>query len=316
MVCPPSSTNSSEELQPLLLTYHMIVLFLGVFGNIAVIIHNIFLNHDKTWSSWLVTHLAFADLLVCLAIYPTKISKGFENQHRKSFFWAWYTAYFASTFISIMTLLLITVDKYLYIARPLKYPMIVTKRRIFTLISCIWVAALVPPAIKYCIKERVFPVPNEETKFVSLLVILLLIPIGVIAILNYKMFKIVKEQRQRIALEVVLQQPSYGQSQQVQSEQNQTWLRRLAKEFKAVKTFAIVVGVLIFCFAPHMVANVMKMHGVCHTLVHDVRMIGNELVAINSILNAYIYALRHNRYRKAYKQLLSSAWARLFPPNN
>ena len=315
MACP--STNSSEELQPLLLTYRMIVLFLGVFGNIAVIIYNIFLNHDKTWSSWLVTHLAFADLLVCLVIYPTKIFKGFENQpktQRKSFSWAWYTAYFASTFISIMTLLVITVDKYLYIARPLTYPMVVTKRRIFILISCIWVAALVPPAIKYCIKERVFPVPNEETKFVSLLVILLLIPIGVIAILNYKMFMIVKEQRQRIALEVVLQQPSYvEQSQQVQSEQNQTWLRRLAKELKAVKTFAIVVGVLIFCFAPHIVTSFMRMHRVCHKLAF---MISKELVAINSIVNAYIYALRHNRYRKAYKQLLSSAWARLFPPNN
>ena len=127
------------------------------------------------------------------------------------------------------------------------------------------------------------------------------------------MFRIVKEQRQRIALEVVLQQPSYEQSQQVLSEQNQTWLRRLAKELKAVKTFAIIVGVLIFCFVPHIVITVMKMHGVCHTLA---AVIGKELVAINSTVNAYIYALRHKRYRKAYKQLLLSAWARLFPPNN
>jgi hypothetical protein len=51
-----------------------------VLGNIAVIIYNIFLNQEKSPSSRLVTHLALADLLVCLTVYPTKIVQFFHEE--------------------------------------------------------------------------------------------------------------------------------------------------------------------------------------------------------------------------------------------
>ncbi|CAB4009960.1 U5 small nuclear ribonucleo 200 kDa helicase, partial [Paramuricea clavata] len=72
------------------------------------------------------------------------------------------------------------------------------------------------------------------------------------------MFKIVKDQRERMASEFVLQprQSEQVQSEQVQFEQNMTWLRHLAKELKAMKTFGIIVGVLTCCFVPYIVANV------------------------------------------------------------
>ena len=233
----------------------------GVVGNSAVIIYNMFLNHDKTQSSRLVTNLAVADLLVCLAVYPAKILHGvvynqrtMDNEYFNKFC---LITYFASIFLSIIFLLVITIDKYLYIAKPLKYRMIVTKRRIFILISCIWVAALVQPAIihTYYFFETNSNQKNQKpSAVVYLQIVYTLVPIGVIAILNYKMFKIVKEQRQRI----VVLQPPHEQSEQVQSKQNQTLLRRLAIELKAVKTFAIIVGFLIFCFVPHTVLNFMK----------------------------------------------------------
>ena len=164
-------------------------------------------------------------------------------------------------FLSVMILLTITIDKYLYIAKPLKYPMIVTKRRNFILVSCIWLAALVQPATIYT--YHLFETNSKKkcqkpSAAVYLQILYTLVPIGVIAILNYKLFKIVKEQRKRI---FVLQQPAHEQSEQVQSKQNQTWLRRLAIEIKAVNTFAIISGVMIFCFAPHIVLSVMEVMG-------------------------------------------------------
>ena len=153
----------------------------------------------------------------------------------------------------------ITIDKYLYIAKPLKYLMIVTRRRIVKIIRSIWVAALVQfPIIFICIEKLEAENTSEKYHYPDPLVYLLilqLVPIGVIATLNYKMLKIVKEQRQKIALEVVLQQLPHEESGQERSEQNQTWLRRLAIELKAVKTFAIIIGVLMFCFVPHIVIS-------------------------------------------------------------
>ena len=304
MQCSSNSTSPN-------LDWTVVFLPVGVVGNSAVIIYNIFLNHDKTQSSRLLTNLAVADLLVCLAIYPAKTVRAFYNHQTKDneYFKNFHLIYFASLFLSIMFLLVITIDKYLYIAKPLKYPMIVTKRRIFILISCIWLAALVQPAIVYT-----FYCKNEDQRpspVVYLQILYTLFPIGVIAILNCKLFKIVKEQRQRL---IGLQQFPHEESEQVRSEQNQTWLRRLATELKVVKTFAIIVGNLIFCFVPHTVVNVMKIVTKSDQVMCQ---ISKQLVAMNSIVNAYIYALRHRKYRKAYKQLLVSAWARLFhAPNN
>ena len=288
------------------------ILFLGVLGNLAVIFYNIFLNHDKTLSSWLVTNLAFADLLVCLAIHLIIIIRFFFDSLSgiiccKTI----HSTFYVSLFLSIMILLVITIDKYLYIARPLKYPMIVTKRRFYTLIGSIWLAALVQFPIVYKSIQNMnkntgkrTPAKCDYPEWVIFLLILQLIPIGVITILNYKMFKIVKEQRQRIALEVVLQQPHE------QSQQNETWLNRLVIELKIVKTFAIVVGILMLCFVPHLIISVVVMFSNLDIgIPGTAHLIGKQLVGINSIANALIYALRHKKYRKAYRQLFLSAWA-------
>ena len=85
-----------------------IFLFVGFLGNIAVIIYNIFLNHDKTPSSWLVTHLALADLLVCLILYPTKLVQLLHEDVRDKkleFCKMKRATFYVSLFLSIMILL-------------------------------------------------------------------------------------------------------------------------------------------------------------------------------------------------------------------
>ena len=351
--CPWPRNDDVEDV--ILVAVSFIFLFVGVLGNIAVIIYNIFLNHDKTPSSWLVTHLAFADLLVCLIIYPKRMFRFFHALGRDEvlvFCKITQTTFYVSLFLSIMILLSITIDKYLYIAKPLKYPLIVRTRRTRILLSCIWLAALVQLPLIYiymdtthtrqkrdrkkcCLPttgsttirsstikqeyEREYEREEEQEKCVLppsvlwLQVILQLAAICVMTILNYKMLKIVKDQRQRMASEFVLQpqQSEQVQSKQVQSEQNMTWLRHLAKELKAMKTFAIIVGVLTCCFVPYIVMNMLR------ALFSKPGGIAiSQLVGINSIANAFVYALRHKKYIRAYRKLFSSVWARLFPQKN
>ena len=50
-------------------------IIIGVLGNGTVIIHTIFLNKEKTATSYLVGNLALADLLVCLTFYPIWITE-------------------------------------------------------------------------------------------------------------------------------------------------------------------------------------------------------------------------------------------------
>ena len=227
-----------------------------------------------------------------------------------------------------MILLTITVDKYLYIAKPLKYPMIITKRRTFILMSFIGVAALVQIPIVYIGMKNEASLGSGSVRcpymkngescrypdFVSYLHIVQLVPICIIIFLNYKIFKIVKEQKRRIAMI----RPPHAHSEQIQTEHiKQTWLPRLAIELKAVGTFAIIVGVLICCFVPHIVINIMVHISGSHSSIPIIlRIIVKELIGINSVVNAYIYALRHKKYTRAYKQIFLSVRARVFQQNS
>ena len=470
-----NSTNSTgyhdgvSSFQLTLTVLHFIFLFLGLLGNIAVIFYNIFLNRDKTPSSCLIINLAFADLLVCLTFYPVKIFNFFEDEkHEKELLCPLrLTTLYVSLFLSVMILLSITVDKYLYIAKPLKYPLIVTTRRIFILLGCIWLAAMVQLPLVFLkgIKKNVqhkFKKCHYQLTVIWLNFIVQLVPTCIITILNYKMFKIVKHQRLRIASDAIVLQPlqpkrvqsklqskqveleqikskqiefkethfqqvesdqgetgqlqskqveteqlqskqveteqlqskqeeteqlqskqveteqlqselldlekmqsDQGKTEQIQPDQEETeqiqcnriesrqirleqseqealeeiqseerkpekvqseqsqagteqsntrmvLLRHLLVEMKAVKTFAIIVVVLTCSVVPYNMLHIMRVYSKdvsCRK--HSARLITHELLGVNSIANAFIYALRHKKYIQAYRRFFSAAWTRI-----
>ena len=128
------------------IVFKFIAMVVGVLGNVTVIIHTIFFNKEKTATSYLVGNLALADLLVCLTFYPIwiiefiQIMLNIDNDQdlfckfSRATMWAF-------MFASIATLLAITVDRYLYIVKPLRYLQIVRHRRVFLAVSGIWITA-------------------------------------------------------------------------------------------------------------------------------------------------------------------------------
>ena len=128
----------SNEYLPCSVVLKSIALIIGIFGNVTVIIHCFFSSKEKTATSYLTGHLAIADLLVCLAIYPLwimvilQIIFGIDND-QELFGKLGFSTIYALTFASVASLLAITVDRYLYFVKPMEYPMIVTCRRFFML---------------------------------------------------------------------------------------------------------------------------------------------------------------------------------------
>jgi hypothetical protein len=128
------------------IVFKFIAMIIGVLGNITVIIYTIFLSKEKTATSYLVGNLALADLLVCLTFYPIWIIEFTQtilniDSDQDLFCKLSRSTIWSLLFASMATLLAITVDRYLYIVKPLKYPLIVTKRRVFLAISGIWLTA-------------------------------------------------------------------------------------------------------------------------------------------------------------------------------
>jgi hypothetical protein len=125
-----------SEILLLSVIFKFIAMIIGVLGNVTVIIYTIFLSKEKTATSYLVGNLALANLLVCLTFYPIWIIEFVLtilniDSDQDLFCKLGRSTIWSLLFASVTTLLAITVDRYLYIVKPLKYPLIVTKRRVF-----------------------------------------------------------------------------------------------------------------------------------------------------------------------------------------
>ena len=121
------------------IVFKFVAMLIGVCGNIAVIIFtrtSKFWSKEKTETSYLVGNLALADLLMCLTLYPAWIVESILailNVQSDQLFYCKLSRSFPNSllFASVASLLAITVDRYIYIVKPLKYPLIVTRRRVF-----------------------------------------------------------------------------------------------------------------------------------------------------------------------------------------
>ena len=127
--------------------FKFIAMIIGVLGNVTVIVYTIFSKKAKTATSYLVGNLALADLLMCLTFYPIWIIEFVQimlNTDNDQDLFCKFSRATAWTFMSASiaaTLLAITVDRYLYIVRLLRYPQFVTHRRVFLAVSGIWITA-------------------------------------------------------------------------------------------------------------------------------------------------------------------------------
>ena len=241
-------------------------MFIGVCGNIAVLIltnTSKFWSKEKTETFYLVGNLALADLLMCLTFYPTWIVEFvltiLDVESDQLLFCKFCRSFaFSLLFASVASLLVITVDRYIYIVQPMRYPLIVIRRRVFVAISAIWLTACCIFAIYYVyiplddIGWRSFCFLSDSIAW-PLDTFATHIPISVMIILNLQILFISRKQCKKIMAEVI----------PAPDHLNRNTLMRLALRFfvsrKAAKTFSIVVVVLIFCiFAQTIISAALK----------------------------------------------------------
>ena len=314
-------SNNSSQLHPSQLSngillpsvvFKFIAMIIGVGGNITVIIYTIIFNRQKTATSYLVGNLALADLLMCLTFYPIWIMEVIQTmlniESNQNLFCKFSrSSSHAFLFASVGTLLAITVDRYLYIIRPLKYPLIVTKRRVFTCILGIWLTTC-----SIFLMFVIFVRRSDEKlrSFCSLnfyvhhfmVAFVAYLPMCLLLILNVCILIIAEKQRKRILAETVIPPPSCNDK----TGNRLASINRFFHALKAVKTFGIVFAVLVFCVITPAVAGRVIFESSCTGSCRQLWFVvfHYELYGINSIVNAFIYGMRHIKYRKAHGQIL------------
>ena len=250
----------------------MYVMIVGVCGNIAVIIvtrTSKFWSRQKTKTSYLVGSLGLADLLMCLTLYPVWIVEfilSILNVESDQVLFCSLSRPFpnALLFASVASLLAITVDRYIYIVKPLKYPLIVTSRRVFAVIFAIWLTTCCTFALwfidfkKHDAGLRGICVPSLHIQY-PLQTFCTYIPVTVIIILNLRILFVSRKQRQKILAGIPLASNSNCNEDPHNRKTRIRTVLRFFTVLKEVKTFSIVVAVLILCiFAPTLIGTMLS----------------------------------------------------------
>lgn len=247
--------------------------------------------------------LSVADLLVGLIYCPLLIASVIKQSwvFGNSMCHAHAVTVSISLNASLMNLCAISVDRYFFIRRPLRYTEIVTRRRTFITISFVWFHAIfwaIAPLFGW--GELIYEVntatckPNwngeglgNKSYALSLAVVCFLVPV-VVMILAYSMiYRTARKQLQN------MQFPG-GVSKEQSTQRN-----------KASKTVLIIIGMFFLCWSVYTVVSLWKLFGSLTDLPARLVRIGLYLAVSNSCVNFYVYAIRDKVFRKGLRNLFA-----------
>ena len=200
------------------------------------------------------------------------------------------TAFLALAFIvcgvSFGLVTLISMDRYIAIQYPLRYPSIVTLPRVIFLIMLCWLAST------FCSSLLVW----QFSAFLYVVATVMMVFLGTSTIIHITIYRIVRRHRNDIR----------AQEQAVQAT-NEFNMARFKKT--AVNTF-IVYYFLLLCYVPFSIAWVLRMVGSSSLENPIVWKLGNTIVFLNSALNPFLYCWRLPSIRGPVMTLLKKIFCR------
>ncbi|RNA44398.1 putative G- coupled receptor No9, partial [Brachionus plicatilis] len=181
----------------LLLLFLFVLEFLTVFGNILVLMAIFVDFHLRSPAHYLMGSLATADLLLGMLVFPFSsiqlfFDKWFFGDKLCEF---WLTTDVLCSTASIYLVLVISIDRYIGITRPLRYNSIVTKKRLYIVIFFCWTVSLIVSLAPQIGMKSLQIVNmqcqvNENTAYTLFSALFsFFIPLVIILILYYRIYK-------------------------------------------------------------------------------------------------------------------------------
>jgi hypothetical protein len=306
------SNATAEELPPagfffVLTFYACLCIIVGLLGNVGVIVYNTFImNETKTPTTYFLVNLAISDIIVCLTFFPPWLYEFIliltETENELTpICKIRMTSSYTSTALSIANLFAITIDRCLFITKPLKYPRIMTWKRTYILLAGIWLLTIVNAnlvffnigdvtgqAIRCTIKDRAI---GKLAAFFSFY-----LPVAGVLFLNYKIYKAAKIQRRKIR----------ECCSALETKASNAGRRGHLQQIKLIKTFTIVLGVLLFCVLPRLITSTIALNfcqGFCIPISVSISV--TMIMGTNSVMNPLIYSLRNKEYRTVYLKFIT-----------
>ncbi len=255
--------------------------FIGfaIVGNILVILSVVCNRHLRIPTNYFIINLAMADLLLSTTVLPVSATREILNYwvFGRIFCDIWAAVDVLCCTASIMSLCVISIDRYIGVRYPLQYPSIVTEKRALLAMLGVWVLAFVisiGPLLGW--KEP----PSEddtvclitEEPFYALFSSLgsFYIPLAVILAMYCRVYIVAKRTTKNLEAGVMKEHMDSNEltlrihykGSQTQDDCSKGHMKssltvkllKFSREKKAAKTLGVVVGMFILCWLPFFLA--------------------------------------------------------------
>ncbi|KAM7397400.1 hypothetical protein PAMA_005618 [Pampus argenteus] len=318
------------------------VITFAIVGNILVILSVVCNRHLRIPTNYFIINLAIADLLLGTTVLPVSATLEVLDYwvFGRIFCDIWAAVDVLCCTASIMSLCVISIDRYIGVRYPLQYPMMVTERRALFAMLAIWILAIVisiGPLLGW--KQ---PPTQEDTvclitqePFYALFSSLgsFYIPLAVILAMYCRVYIVAKrttrnleagmmKERQDDSNELTLR--IHCRNQQIHdlcsapkgggvgaSSGRSTLtikLLKFSREKKAAKTLGVVVGMFILCWLPFFLALPISSFNSSLRPPETFFKVIFWLGYFNSCLNPIIYTCYSREFKQAFIRILRCRW--------
>ncbi|XP_007897885.1 5-hydroxytryptamine receptor 7 [Callorhinchus milii] len=309
-----------------------LITLLTIAGNCLVLISVCFVKKLRQPSNYLIVSLALADLSVAVAVMPFVIVTDLIGGE-----WV-FGRVFCNVFIamdvmcctaSIMTLCVISIDRYLGITRPLTYPVRQNGKGMAKMILCVWLLSAsitLPPLFgwaknvndgKVCLISQDFGYTIYSTAAAFY------IPMSVMLLMYHQIFKAAKKSAAKHTFagfprpDPVDEPTARGLKPHKESEECVNFSQLLKhdrknmsifkREQKAATTLGIVVGAFAVCWLPFFILSTARPF-ICGVKCSCIPLWLERTLLwfgyTNSLINPFIYAFFNRDLRTTYRNLL------------
>lgn len=278
-----------------------------ILGNVLVCLAAVVNRKLRTVTNFFVVSLALSDMLVGLLVLP--FSAIYEVRRAWPFGVIlcniWISMDVLLCTVSILNLFAISLDRYIAITRPMRYPSIMTTTKASVALVVIWSVSFLVSFLPIHMGWNTldgniqnindptkcnFDVTNSTYALIDGLGTFFL-PLTIMLCTYFRIFRIAREQAKRI-----LSLPKIEGA-------NSTYA---VDEHKATKTLAVVLGAFTVCWVPYFTLFVLRpfIYSADEEVNYDLYSVFLWMGYVNSTLNPTVYTVFNQEFRQAFGDLL------------
>lgn len=309
------------DVAPLELTVALLILaFLSAFGNTIVCIVFYLYSQLRLVKHFFVINLSVADIIIVAFSVPLyagyNLGIGPGNwTGNKTLCQTHLVLDILCGTASILSLAVISVERYIAVVYPLRYNGSVTSRRANYVLASIWLYSLLVCCVilfsfvapgKDDLRNECLFIGREYATYISLASFIF--PLGVMIVSYSRIFQVALGQARRIDSMLPVQSlPADEQGANSQRANRATGAGKLKRELKAATTVTIIMGTHILCWCPLFVY--ILVHSYCpkcrrNTSLQTVLDVSLVLRYINTLANPIIYSGINRQFREAVMKFL------------